>query len=472
MISEGLQRLKYVIGDYLTANLAWVSYNCARFAMGGVRGYQSLKAFLTSDTVLLEQAVFPLIMMGVYYLSGYYNEVFRKSRLSEVTTTFSSSCINALITFLIALMNDMMTDNRMYNNESVLVLLALLFFLTYIVRAIITGYTSHKIKSRQWSFKTLIVGDGAAAYAFVNKLERMRASLGYDIVGYVHMPGENGVKDIEKPRYKLDEVAAVCADQGVQELIVVPTKQDSATLLAAINRLFALNLPIKITPDKYNILLSRARLSDLYGDPLIDISGSNMSAGGQNMKRFCDVVISCIALVVLIPVYIIVGIIIKSDSRGPVFYFQERLGRHNKPFKIIKFRTMIQNAEQEGKPQLSSDNDPRITRVGHYLRKYRIDELPQFFNVLRGDMSLVGPRPERRYYAQKILEREPAYSLVHQIRPGITSMGMVKYGYARTVDEMLERLRFDLLYLENMSLLNDLKIIVYTIKIVFTGRGV
>ena len=197
-----------------------------------------------------------------------------------------------------------------------------------------------------------------------------------------------------------------------------------------------------------------------------------MSAGGQNMKRFCDVVISAVAMVVLIPVYIAVGLIIKCDSHGPVLYKQERLGRHNKPFYIIKFRTMVENAEQQGKPQLSSDADPRITRVGHYLRKYRVDELPQFFNVLRGDMSIVGPRPERRYYAQQILEREPAYSLVHQIRPGITSMGMVKYGYAQNVDEMVERLRYDLLYLENMSLINDLKIIVYTVKIVFTGRGV
>ena len=456
MISERAQRLKYVAGDYITANLAWLGYNCARFAMGGVRGYQSLHTFLTSDVVKLEQVVFPLIMMGVYYLSGYYNEVFRKSRLSELMTTLSSTCVNALITFFIALMNDMTADNRAFNNESVLVLLGIMFVLTYVVRAVITGYTSHKIKSRQWSFKTLIIGDGAAAYAFVGKLEHMRASLGYDIVGYVHIPGENGV----------------CQREGVKELIVVPTKQDSAQLLSAINRLFSINLPIKITPDKYNILLSRARLSDLYGDPLIDISSSNMSAGGQNMKRFCDVVISAVAMVVLIPVYIAVGLIIKCDSHGPVLYKQERLGRHNKPFYIIKFRTMVENAEQQGKPQLSSDADPRITRVGHYLRKYRVDELPQFFNVLRGDMSIVGPRPERRYYAQQILEREPAYSLVHQIRPGITSMGMVKYGYAQNVDEMVERLRYDLLYLENMSLINDLKIIVYTVKIVFTGRGV
>jgi lipopolysaccharide/colanic/teichoic acid biosynthesis glycosyltransferase len=174
----------------------------------------------------------------------------------------------------------------------------------------------------------------------------------------------------------------------------------------------------------------------------------------------------------LIPVYLVVAILIKLDTHGPVFYTQERVGLHNKPFRIFKFRTMVENAENNSVPQLSDSDDPRVTKVGRVLRKYRIDELPQFFNVLRGDMSLVGPRPERQYYINKILERMPSYSLLHQVRPGITSMGMVKFGYARDVDEMVARLRFDLIYLENMSIINDLKIMVYTVKIVFTGKGV
>ena len=241
--------------------------------------------------------------------------------------------------------------------------------------------------------------------------------------------------------------------------------------MGAINRLFALGLPIKISPERFNMMQSQVRISDIYGEPLVNISRSSMSDSGKNIKRALDIIVSAIALVVLIPVYAAVGITIKLTSPGPIFYLQRRIGFHNKPFNIIKFRSMVQDAEAAGKPQLSSDNDPRITPFGRFMRKYRIDELPQFWNVLKGDMSIVGPRPERKHYIDLITERVPAYALLHQVRPGITSMGMVKFGYAKNVDEMVERVKYDLMYLDNMSLLNDLKILIYTIKIVFTGRG-
>ena len=226
-----------------------------------------------------------------------------------------------------------------------------------------------------------------------------------------------------------------------------------------------------ISPEYFNKMQTPVTISDIYGEPLVNISRSSMSDSGKNIKRALDVFISCIALVALMPFYAVVSIIIKRTSPGPIFYLQERIGLHNKPFHIIKFRSMVQNAEAAGRPQLSSDDDPRITPFGRFMRKYRIDELPQFWNVLRGDMSLVGPRPERKFYIDQIIERIPAYALLHQVRPGITSMGMVKFGYAKNVDEMVERVRYDLMYLNNMSLLNDIKILIYTIKIVFTGRG-
>lgn len=453
------------------SNAAWLTYNCLRFHLGMTRGYGSMSAFLSSPNVLLGQLIFPLIMMAVYGLTGYYNEVFRKSRLSELSITFVSAINNSLIVFFVALINDLSVSSRTFNYEALLILAGLLFIMVYVPRAIITGHTSSMIKHRRWGFKTLVVGDGAAAFAFVTKMEHMRLALGYDVVGYVHIPGENAVKAIGKPVCDFDRIEQVCRDHDIKELIVVPTLQDSAMILQVINRLFPLNLPIKLSPDKFNVLTSRQRLSDLYGDPLIDVSGSSMTEGQKNLKRLIDVVISVVMLILLIPVYALVAVLIKLDSPGPVFFLQERIGWHNKPFRIIKFRTMVQHAEQQGRPQLSSENDPRVTRLGRVLRKYRIDELPQFWNVLRGDMAIVGPRPERQYFVTQIMEREPVYSLVHQIRPGITSLGMVKFGYARNVDEMLERLHYDLLYLENMSLLNDLKIIAYTVRIVLLGRG-
>ena len=213
-------------------------------------------------------------------------------------------------------------------------------------------------------------------------------------------------------------------------------------------------------------------MQQLVGDPLVDVSGCSMGDCERNIKWLCDVVISAVALVVLAPFYAMLAVAIKLDSKGAVVYKQRRIGLHNKPFTIYKFRSMVEDAEKDSVPQLSGDDDRRVTRVGRWMRKYRIDETLQFWNVLKGDMSLVGPRPEREYYLKQMMERVPYCALLHQVRPGITSLGMVKYGYARNVDEMIERLKFDLLYLENMSLVNDLKILIYTVKIVINGRGI
>ena len=471
MVNEHIQRTKYVVGDFVMSSLAWVCYNCIRYLMGAVHGtYSSLFQFITSQNVLLGCVAFPLVMMGVYVLSGYYNEVFRKSRLQELFITFWSAVVNTLIIFFIALINDVKAP-RAFNYEMLLILCLLLFASVYSVRCVITSFTSSKIKSRKWSSRTLIVGCGTAAVAFVNKLNSMRDSLGYDVIGYVRIPGESDAKHNDLPCYDIENVESVCRDNNVEEIIVVPTKNDSQMVLNAINCLFPLQLPIKTTPSRNNILLSQVRISDMQGVPLVDISGSNMSAGEKNIKRLLDIILSILALIVLSPFMLLVAVAIKLDSKGSVIYTQERVGYHNLPFKILKFRSMVENAESGNVPQLTADNDPRVTRMGRFMRKYRIDELPQFWNVLVGEMSIVGPRPERRYFVEKIQHEVPSYALLHQVRPGITSLGMVKYGYAQNLEEMIERLNYDLIYLENMSLINDVKIMVYTIKIVITGRG-
>jgi len=464
------QRIKYVVGDYVMSNLAWFTYYIVRYQMGAVAGYGNLGSYLTSNIVVLGQIFFPLLMMVTYIFSGYYNNVCRKSRVQELLTTLASSGINTLIIFFIALINDVI-GVRGSDYEMIFILWGLLFGFVYMVRFIITNIASRQIKSRRWTFPTLIVGSGSAAVAFANKLNSMRKSTGHEIKGFVNIPGENPVKGNPLPCYDLDDLKEVCDEQGIWELIVVPSRDDLHQNMNAINKLFALGLPIMISPERFNMMQSQVRISDIYGEPLVNISRSSMSDSGKNIKRAIDIVVSILALIVLTPVYAIVACIIKMTSPGPVFYLQERIGRHNKPFNIIKFRSMVKDAESGGKPQLSSDDDPRITPFGHFMRKYRIDELPQFWNVLKGDMSIVGPRPERKYYIDQIIQRVPAYALLHQVRPGITSMGMVKYGYAKNVDEMVERVKYDLMYLDNMSLLNDLKILIYTIRIVFTGRG-
>lgn len=464
------QRIKYVVGDFVMSNVAWFTFNILRYQMGAVIGWQTLEGYLKSNIVLLGQIFFPLMMMVTYIFSGYYNNVVRKSRVQELLTTGASATINTLLIFFAALINDVV-GVRTNDYEMILVLWLLLFGFVYAVRAIITNKASNLIKSRKWTFPTLIIGSGSAALRFADKLNAQRRSSGYEIKGFVNIPGENPVKANPLPCYDLDELPEVCREEDIWELIVVPTRDDATQTMNAINRLFSLGLPIMISPDRFNMMQTPVRISDIYGEPLVNISRSSMSDSGKNIKRALDIILSFIALILLMPVYAIVALIIKRTSPGPVFYLQERIGLHNKPFNIIKFRSMVDNAEASGQPQLSSDDDPRITPFGRFMRKYRIDELPQFWNVLKGEMALVGPRPERKYYIDQILPKVPAYALLHQVRPGVTSMGMVKFGYAKDVDEMLERVKYDLMYLNNMSLLNDIKILIYTIKIVFTGRG-
>jgi lipopolysaccharide/colanic/teichoic acid biosynthesis glycosyltransferase len=206
------------------------------------------------------------------------------------------------------------------------------------------------------------------------------------------------------------------------------------------------------------------------GEAFIEIPPLMLSEWERITKRWFDIVASMGAIVLSLPVTVPVAIKIWLTDRGPVFYVQERLGQYGKPFRMIKFRSMYHNAEHDG-PKLTSENDPRMTPVGKTIRKYRIDEFPQFINVIMGDMSIVGPRAERKFFADQIVKIAPHYRQVFKVQPGITSLGMVKYGYASTVDEMVKRLKYDIIYIENMSIMMDFKIMIYTVLTVLYGRG-
>jgi exopolysaccharide biosynthesis polyprenyl glycosylphosphotransferase len=211
-------------------------------------------------------------------------------------------------------------------------------------------------------------------------------------------------------------------------------------------------------------------MTNIYGAPLIEIKTELMPGWQASVKRMMDIVISSISLILCIPLFLIIAIAIKLSSKGPIFFLQERVGIYGKPFRIIKFRSMVTDAEKNG-PQLSSAEDSRITRVGKFIRKTRLDEFPQFINVIKGDMSLVGPRPERQFYIDKIAQIAPHYKHLNKVRPGITSWGQVKFGYAENVDQMIQRMKFDLIYIENMSIALDIKIMFFTLAIIFKGKG-
>lgn len=471
MIDSKRQLSKYILSDYVMSNIAWLLFNIVRFHTPFVTsGYAVLSDFLLSENVVIGQIFMPLIMMLVYYLSGYYNIVFFKSRLQELFTTIGSVSVNTLILFFTALINDIL-PLRSENYELIFILFAVQFVCIYPLRLIITADATHKIHNRQWYFNTLIVGCGRQAMKLTRDLNNRTIALGYNIVGYVNMGEGCCSTQLEKPVYDSENLEALCNELNIKYIIVSVDDNSHTNLNHIVNKLFPLNCTIKIQSDIFHQLAGRVRLSNIYGEPLVDINSCAISEGGRNMKRLFDILFSLVALILISPIIAILAILIKLDSKGPVFFKQERIGYRHKPFYLYKLRSMYIDAEGDGTPRLSSLNDKRITPLGLILRKYRLDELPQFWNILKGDMSLVGPRPEREYFIKQIMEKAPYYALMYQLRPGLTSWGMVKYGYARNVDEMIERLQYDVIYLENMSMLVDLKIIIYTIRTVLMGRG-
>ena len=473
MISTKKQRIKYIFGDIMSSIVAWSAFNVARYYLGGRALYEfsSLTSFMSSKMVLLGDIVFPLLMLAVYWLSGFYNDVFRKSHVQNFITTFFSSLSNTILIFFIALINDVIIDQRGTNYELLLILLSLLFIFTFSVRYYITSASNKKIENGIWKYNAIIIGASNKAIAFGNQIRGEGSYMGYNIVGYVPIDNES-ITPRNLTLFNINDLQQVCHKHKIKELIVVPHNNDITSSMNIVNTLYGIGLPIKVSPDIYTILVGKMRLSNLRGEPLVDISSCGMSDFEKNIKRVCDIVISFLALLLLLPFFAIIGLLVKIDSKGSAFFKQKRVGFHRKEFTIYKFRSMVTNAESDGRPALSSENDSRITPLGRILRKYRIDELPQFWNVLIGDMSIVGPRPERKFFVDQIIKEAPLYSLLYQVRPGITSMGMVKFGYAKNVNEMIERFRYDLLYLENMSIVNDIKILIYTVKIVFTGKGI
>lgn len=462
-------RLKayYLFSDFLSASLAWFFFNWLRFReIAVVDGFETLLDYMSFLPVWGGQILVPFFWLTIYYFSGYYNDPIGKSRVTEFIQTFTSVLVGVLVLFFLIVVNDL---PRAFSVFYVLFfsLLFIQFTLTYTIRLCITSYGIRQIKQRKLTENILIIGIGDRA----SKLSSKLYDLGYNIVGFVLVGKEEEIKVY--PDLVLGEVGdldSIMETEKVDELIVALDSPDSQKLLDILYPLYRFHLPIKILAESVNVL-SRMKVKTMIGVPMVDLTANNLSYAEENIKHFLDKLISVTVLILCSPLFAYLAYRVKKDSRGDVFFRQERLGYMGKPFRIYKFRTMYEGAEANT-PQLSELNDSRITLFGRYMRKYRLDELPQFWNVLKGDMSLVGPRPERKYFIDQIVKQAPYYYLMHNVRPGITSLGMVKYGYAKNVGEMIERLAYDVIYYENMSLLFDLKILVYTIKTVITGKGI
>ena len=421
------QQLLYVFIDILSSLLVWGCFLIFRWLVYDGRVFSIDSVLVPMFNFYTPLIVYPIGCLAIYYLSGYYLRPLRKPYLRELLRTFVSALIISFGAFFIFIIDDPVTQYERYFT-SLLVLFALQFLGSYIPRWLVT-YISHKLDNdtpRTYTIHTM---------KEVEQFEQAHAVEPYDEV-----------------------------------ILDFKSKTKENDIYTLINRLYPRNVEISVVPSLYDMLTGAAMIDEVSDQPLIHITEHKMSDTELCIKRAFDTVVSVAMLVLLSPLYLILTLLVWYSSKGPVFYRQERIGLHGLPFEIIKFRTMCVHAETET-PQLSADNDPRITKVGKWMRKYRLDELPQFWNILRGDMSIVGPRPERRYFINQIEEKAPYYCMIYKIRPGLTSWGPIKVGYTDTLDKMIRRLNYDIVYIENMSLTLDIKIMFHTIGVIFNGKG-
>jgi len=472
MKNQRNQRILYIVFDFLAALAAWILFYIFRKVqiepqVFGVDVPITLGARFWTGVFGL-----PFVWIMLYYFTGFYNNVFRRSRLDDFLRTFMTSLLGIIVIFFLLILDDTIVDYTSY--YSLFFALFLLHFtFTLIPRMIITSGTVSRVHQRKIGFKTVMIGSNENAVdVFMDILEQKKSS-GHEILGFINIH--------QKDHYQLqDHIAhlgghenmeSILREQKVEEVIIALEPSEHGKISDIVNRLSLLDIRVSAIPSMTDILTGKVKSTTIFGTPLLEVTHELMPAWQQNVKQLLDIVLAMISLVLLIPLilFLIIGVILSSS--GPIMYKQDRVGRFGRQFKIFKFRSMYHNAEENG-PELSSKHDPRVTRFGQFMRKHRLDEIPNFINVLKGDMALVGPRPEREYFINKITQEAPHYVHLHKVKPGITSWGQVKYGYAENVQEMIKRLRYDILYIENMSLFVDLKILFYTAITIVKGRGV
>lgn len=472
-MNKKLQVLKYIFADVFSAIAAWTLFYSFRKLYIESEKYGTAVPVIFDNQFFRGLLIISIFWLFLYILTGTYKNIYRKSRLREVGQTLLITVIGVIILFFILLLDDEIQSYRSYY-QSVLTLFILHFGFTATLRFILSSFTNYRIHNRIMGFNTILVGSNQNALNLYNEMQSQVKSSGNKFVGFVHVDNKNGysqelIKNIPHLG-ELNELKKLIDQYNVEEVIIAIESSEHDNIGKIVNELDNGDLIIKVIPDMYDILSGSVKMTSIFGAALIEISREIMPAWEQSMKRIFDILVSIFVLTVFSWVYIIVAIAVKLNSRGPIFYSHERIGWHGKPFMIHKFRSMYMDAEKAG-PALSSKHDPRITPTGRFLRKVRLDEIPQFYNVLIGEMSIVGPRPERQFFIDQIVQKAPHYKHLHKVRPGITSWGQVKYGYAENVDEMIARLKYDIIYIENMSLGIDLKILIYTALIVVQGRG-
>lgn len=461
----------YAVADFVAASLAWFLFLYYRKQYYFPQAFDTFVRKIVLNEWFNTLIFIPLAWVVLHLFSGAYYNPYRKSRITEIYRTLIISVLGSLALYFLIFLDDF-RDDLQYYYKTFFVYFAIQFVCTSIGRFLILNYIKRNINKGIFAHNTLIIGGNSKAIQIYQEILSNRVNLGYAFKGFVYSDesGSNGLSSFLPKLGSIHELEKIIKEHDIEEIIIAIDSVEHNKLEYILSQLSHSKTIVRITPDMYDIISGTVKTSNVWGAILIEIYPELMPDWQRVFKRFLDIVISVIVLILLLPLYIFAAIKVKLSSPGGILYKQKRVGLYGKTFWIYKFRSMIANAEENG-PALSSENDVRITKWGKVMRKWRIDELPQFYNILIGEMSLVGPRPERKHFIDIIATQYPHYKYLHRVKPGLTSWGMVKYGYAENTAQMIERMKYDLLYIKNCSLALDFKIMIYTIIVILQGRG-
>lgn len=462
-MSKVSERILVFFVDIFSVFLSWIIYYIVRVESGWFSYYVKPEFWA------------PMIVVSVYWLVifwlfGLYQPWYAKSRMDEVFTILKAVTFGVLLLFFAIFIDDISTNSPANSRLLILIYWILVMFFVSVGRVSLRTLQRKLLEKGIGARNTLIVGFNEKAKEIYELLKKYPA-LGYKVIGFVRTDKRKGgeYKDV-KVLGSVERINDIIREYDVKEIIFALDSSEHEKLLEIIGRCEE-EVGFKIVPDLYDAISGQARTNQIYGFPLIEIMPELMKPWEKVAKRLIDIFISLTVLVLGLPLWIIIAILIKIDSKGPVIYKQERVGKDGKIFTLYKFRSMFENAEAMTGPTWASKNDPRVTRVGRILRKLHLDEVPQFFNVLKGDMSLIGPRPERPAFVEKLSKEIPLYKRRLKVKPGITGWAQVKYKYDESIEDVKKKLQYDLFYIENMSLRMDFKIIVHTILHILSGKG-
>jgi exopolysaccharide biosynthesis polyprenyl glycosylphosphotransferase len=461
-LSKSKEILLLILSDFLSVNLAYSVYYYLRVNTGWII-YANPPSYFT-----------PMIVIYVYWfiifgLSGLYHHWYLQSRFDEIVSVIKTVFIGCLILFFAIFIDDFLRDAKVISRFLILIYWFILILFASSGRILIRSFQMQLVQKGIGTKNAVIVGSGKKALELLDMI-KMYPKLGYKFIGFIGLSSSKN-DNVTNNLGNISDLKSIIKNEKIEIVLVASGQKDKNVLLDTLNFCTGENVAVKIMPELYEVITGMAKTQQIYGVPLIEVKSEINSFSSKLLKRIIDISLSLFVLCLLSPILLLLIVLIKLTSKGPIFYTQKRLGKYEEIFKIIKFRTMVQSVDTETSSIWDEIDNSKVTPIGRFMRKTRLDEIPQFINVLRNDMSIVGPRSERPFFVEQIKKEIPYYSRKFTVKPGITGWAQVKHSFNTSIDDVKTKLQYDFYYIENMSISLDFRIMFNTLLVVFTMKG-